>query len=104
MILAYIISNSAEEAEKIAMELLEKRLVYSINIIPAIRSYLRDGNKIVKQKRTIVLAKSKSMLYPEIEKEVDSIQNSGTAIVFSVPFAQMSDLLFQNIQENTLKV
>lgn len=104
MILAYIISNSAREAEQIALDLLKKKLVYSINIIPEIRSFRRQGEEIIEQKRTIVLAKTKSLLYPDIEKEVDRIQNSGTAIVFSVPFVQMSQILFENIQNNTLKV
>jgi len=103
MILAYIISNSAEEAEEIALNLLEKRLVYSTNIIPEIRAFRREGDKIIKHTRTIVLAKTKSMLYPQIEKEVETLQKTGTAIVFSIPFVQMSQELFNNIQVNTLE-
>ena len=103
MILAYIISNSAEEAEEIALNLMEKRLVYSINILPEVRAYHREGDKVLKHTRTIVLAKTKSLLYPKIEDAVDEIQKTGTAIVFSMPFIQMSQKLFDNIQENTLK-
>jgi hypothetical protein len=44
------------------------------------------------------------MLYPQIEKEVENLQQSGTAIVFSMPFVQMSKQLFENIQGNTLAV
>jgi uncharacterized protein involved in tolerance to divalent cations len=43
MILAYIISNSAEEAETIAIDLLERHLVYSVNIIPEITLYAARG-------------------------------------------------------------
>ncbi|MDX2432658.1 MAG: divalent cation tolerance protein CutA [Bacteroides sp.] len=103
MILAYIISNSAEEAEEIALTLMEKRLVYSINILPEVRSYQREGDKVLKHTRTIVLAKTKSLLYTRIEEVVDEIQKTGTAIVFSMPFSQMSQKLFDNIQVNTLK-
>jgi len=102
MILAYIISSSAEEAEQIAMNLLEKKLVYSVNIIPSTRSFRRDGDQIVKLERTIVLAKTKSILYQQIEDEVDTLQQTGTAIVFSMPFVQMSKRLFEQIQSNTL--
>ncbi len=101
MILAYIISSSAEEAEQIAIDLLEKKLVYSVNIIPDIKSYRKEGEKIIKQHRTIVLAKAKSDLYQKIEDEVLRIQTSGTAIVFSMPMTQMSKNLFDNIRENT---
>ncbi|HBH49822.1 MAG TPA: hypothetical protein DDX98_14350 [Bacteroidales bacterium] len=103
MILAYIISNSAEEAENIATELIEKKLVFSVNIIPDIKSMRRDGDKIVKLKRTIVLAKTKSLLYKEIEAEVKRVQTTGTAIVFSMPLTQLSQDLFDSIQLNTLK-
>lgn len=101
MILAYIISNSAEEAEQIAIDLLEKNFVYSVNIIPDIKSYRKEGEKIIKQHRTIVLAKAKSDLYQKIEDEVLRIQTTGTAIVFSMPMTQMSKNLFDNIRENT---
>jgi uncharacterized protein involved in tolerance to divalent cations len=104
MILAYIISNSAEEAEQIAMNLLEKKLVYSVNIIPFIRSFRRHKDQIVKQERTIVLAKTKSILYQQIEDEVENLQQSGSAIVFSMPFVQMSKKLFENIQANTMEL
>lgn len=104
MILVYIISNSNEEAEKIAINLLEKQLVYGVNVIPSIRSFQREGDQIVKQDRTIVLAKTKAILYQQIEYEVEDLQQTGTAIVFSMPFAQMSKKLFENIQANTLDV
>jgi uncharacterized protein involved in tolerance to divalent cations len=103
MILAYIISNSAREAEEIALNLLENKLVYSTNIIPEIRAFRREGDQVIKHTRTIVLAKTKSMLYPQIERTVETIQKTGTAIVFSIPFVQMSKQLFDNIQVNTLE-
>ena len=103
MILAYIISNSTDEAEQIALDLMERKLVYSVNIIPSIRSFRREGEGIVKQERTIVLAKTKSILYQQIEDVVESLQNTGTAIVFSMPFVQMSKKLFENIKANTLE-
>lgn len=88
MIFAYIISNSAKEAEQIATDLIEKRLVYSVNIIPEIKSMKRVEDKIVKLNRTIVLAKTKSLLYQELENEVKRVQTTGTAIVFSIPITQ----------------
>lgn len=104
MILAYIISNNPEEAEEIALDLLEKELVFSLNILHNVKSMRRSGGKIVSLNRTIVLAKTKALLYKEIEKEVKRVQTSGTAIVFSMPITQMSQDLFDQIQSNTLKV
>ncbi|MBN1117954.1 MAG: divalent cation tolerance protein CutA [Bacteroidales bacterium] len=104
MILAYIISNSKEEAEKIAVDLLEKKFVYSVNIIPDVPSMKWKGDEIIKINRTIVLAKTKALLYNQIEEEVKRIQTTGTAIVFSMPVSQMSQGLFEEIQTNTLKI
>jgi uncharacterized protein involved in tolerance to divalent cations len=104
MILAYIISNSAKEAEEIATDLLEKELVFSVNIIPNIKSMRRNGKNIIKLERTIVLAKTKSLLYKKIEAEVKRVQTTGSAILFSMPLTQMSQNLFDSIQQNTLRV
>lgn len=104
MILAYIISNSKDEAETIALDLLEKKLVYSLNLLPDVTSMQWENGKIAKLSRTIVLAKTKALLYKEVEDEVKRVQTSGTAIVFSMPISQMSQDLFDSIQNNTLKV
>jgi uncharacterized protein involved in tolerance to divalent cations len=104
VILVYIISNSKEEAENIAVDLLEKRLVYSVNTFPDMPSMRWEDGKIVKLRRTIVLAKTKSLLYKKIEDEVKQVQTTGTAIVFSMPITQMSQDLFDNIQISTIKV
>ena len=104
MILAYILTNSAEEAEEIAIDLLKKKLVYSINIISNVKSMRRENNKIIKINRTIILAKTKSLLYKKLEEELQRVQTTGSAIVFSMPLSQMSQDLFDNIQHCTLKV
>lgn len=104
MILAYIISNSAEEAEEIAIDLIEKKLVYSINIIPDVYSMKRQDDKVIKLKRTIVLCKTKSLLYRQIEDEVERVQTSDSTIIFSMPMTQLSQNLFDQIQANTLKI
>ncbi|MBN1186950.1 MAG: divalent cation tolerance protein CutA [Bacteroidales bacterium] len=104
MVLAYIISNSREEAENIAVDLLEKKFVYSINIFPDMPSMRRENGKTVKLKRTIIFAKTKSLLYKDIEEEVKRVQTTVTTIVFSMPITQMSQDLYDNIQVNTLKV
>jgi len=104
MILAYILTNSAEEAEEIAIDLLKKKLVYSINIISNVKSMRRENNKIIKINRTIILAKTKSLLYKKLEEELQRVQTTGSAIVFSMPLSQMSQDLFDNIQHYTLKV
>jgi uncharacterized protein involved in tolerance to divalent cations len=102
MILVYLISNSAEEAENIAMDLLTKKLIYSANIIGRVKSMRWENEKIVNLERTIMLAKTKASLYPGIEKTIKEVQTTGTVVLFSMPITQMSKDLFENIQANTL--
>jgi uncharacterized protein involved in tolerance to divalent cations len=104
MILAYIISNSKDEAEMLALDLLEEQLVYSVNLLPDIISMRWANGEIKKLNRTIVLAKTKSLLYKKIEDEVNLKQTSGTAIVFTMPITQTTQELFDDIQKYTLKV
>ena len=104
MILAYIISNSEEEAEDLSRKLIEKRLVHSVNLIPGVKSLLRQGDQIVEEQRTLVLAKTKALLFRELEAEIEKFQARSTQTLFSMPLTQMSQTLFDLIQENTLKV
>ena len=90
MILAYILTNSAIEAEDIAIDLLQKKLVYSINIISNVKSMRQEDNEIIKIDWTILLAKTKALFFTELEEEVQRVQTTGTAIVFSMPLTQMS--------------
>lgn len=102
MILVYILSSSKVEAEEIAIDLLEKKLVYSINIISDVQSMRWENGKIVKVERHLVLAKTKALLYSDVEKEIKRVQTTGSVISFSMPLTQMSQDLFDNIQLSTL--
>ncbi len=76
--------------------------------IPCFKVFLnKKGHCIVSfltSSYLIVLAKTKALLYNELEEEVKRLQTTGTVIVFSMPITQLSDDLFKNIQQSTIKV
>jgi uncharacterized protein involved in tolerance to divalent cations len=104
MILVYIIAKNNEEAKDLARDLFDKKLIYSANIISDISSMRLEGENIIEYNETLLFAKTKALLYKEIEQELKSYQKSDDQLIFSVPITQISHNLFDKIQKNTIKV
>ena len=69
MLALYIPCKDKEEARRISMELLKKKLIACSNIIPATSIYLWEG-KIEESDEQIIIAKTLKEKYDAIEKEV----------------------------------
>ncbi len=104
MILIYILTKDKEEAIKIGSELIDKKLTHSINILPEIFSMRRVGNKIVDYHETILLVKTKALLYQDIEKFVSRVLENHSPTMFSLPITQINRDLFKLIQNNTVEL
>src|SRR3989344_600938 len=55
--LLYVICNDKKEAKKIALKLLEKRLIACANIVPSVESVFRWKGKIANAKECLMLCK-----------------------------------------------
>ena len=74
MTLIFITCKDEEEAEKISMRLLKKRLIACANMFP-IKSMYRWKGKIENQKETLILAKTLEKNFSKIKKEVLSLHS-----------------------------
>ena len=74
MALAYITCKDRNEAEKISMHLLKKRLVACANIFPIKSMYWWKG-KIVKDKEHAVIAKTKDNKFKRLVNETKRIHS-----------------------------
>lgn len=93
MILVYITCESREQGEDIGRQLLKKRLVGCINIIPGMHSlYLWPPGKdyIEETNETILLCKTIEKHYKQIEKEVLKIHSYSNPAIFALPITHMS--------------
>lgn len=73
--LVYVTTADAEEAHRIGDELVERRLVACVNIIPRISSIYRWKGKIQRDEETIVLLKTTGRHLDEVIKAVRALSS-----------------------------
>lgn len=66
---------SPEEAEKIALSLIEKKLAACVNILPAVRSVYRWKDAIEDDRETLLLIKSSRALFWELRAEIERLHS-----------------------------
>jgi periplasmic divalent cation tolerance protein len=66
---------TAEEAERIARALLEKRLAACVNVLPGARSLYHWRGAIEESAEWLVLIKSRRELFPELRGEIERLHS-----------------------------
>jgi len=79
--------DQQEEAEKIAHELLHKRLAACVQIIGPIKSYFWWQDKIEKAAEYLCLIKSRRDLYPTAEEAIKQMHPYEVPEIIAVPIA-----------------
>ena len=74
MIIVYTVCGSKKEAEKIAFNLLNKRIAGCCNIFPVSSAYLWKG-KIEKAKEYAIIIKTADKNFSFVEKEIKSMHS-----------------------------
>lgn len=80
-----VTTSSAEEAEKIAQTLLEKRLAACINILPRVHSRFWWKEKIEHCNEALMIIKSKSKVFDELVESVRAIHSYRVPEILAVP-------------------
>ena len=75
MVLVYLITKDSAEARDIGRTLIQERLANSANVIPSIQTLRWSGQEVVNTTETILLIKTKSLLYSKIEKRVTELMS-----------------------------
>jgi len=106
MVLIYVVTKNRETGVSIAKKLIEKKLAYSINVLPDVTSFRpsNDESEIIEYTETLILVKTKALLYKKVEEAVHGIKGIEHPIIFSLPITQISEEMFKNIQANTQMV
>ena len=90
MHLAYIACNGPKEAKKIALKLLEKRLIACANILPKIESYYWWNGKIENSNEALLLCKTVKKNFSKIISVVKKIHS------YETPCIEFLQILGQN--------
>ena len=86
----YITAASADEAEKIALALVEGKLAACVNIIPAVRSIYRWQGKVEASDEVVLIAKSRAELFPRLETMVRSLSSYTCPCIVAWPIVEGS--------------
>jgi len=67
--------SSAEEAERIARSLVEKRLAACVNVTPAVRSIYRWQGQVEDQQEALLIVKSSRALFDDLRAEIERLHS-----------------------------
>jgi len=87
-IIIFITASSDEEAGNIAKTLVTEKLVACVNIIPGIRSTYWWEGKVCQEDEVMLIAKTKSALFPAVMNRVKSLHSYEVPEIISLPIAE----------------
>src|ERR1051325_2638035 len=86
-----VTAASAEEAERLARDLVDHRLAACVNRISPIESIYRWQGKIEKSKEELLLIKTHQSLFLQLEKRVREIHSYEVPEIIALPLIAGSD-------------
>lgn len=82
---------SAEEGERIARHLVERKLAACVNVLAGVRSVYRWKGKIEDSPEALLIIKSSRELFDELKSALDKIHSYEVPEVLALPIVDGSD-------------
>jgi len=92
--MVYVTTANKAEAERIAQTLLKERLIACANIIGPVSSHFHWNGKIDSAEEFLMIMKSRSDLFGELELRVRALHSYEVAEVLAVPICDGSKAYF----------
>jgi periplasmic divalent cation tolerance protein len=100
----FITAANREEAARLAEMLVEKRLAACVQILPEMESVYRWQGKVERQKEILLIAKTVSSKFAELESEVRALHSYETPEIVAFPLTTGShpylEWLSASVSEN----
>ena len=90
-IVVFITTPNREEAARLADMLVGSRLAACVQILPEIESVYRWKGKIEREAEVLLLAKSTSEKFDELDRQVRAIHSYETPEILAVPSEAISE-------------
>lgn len=87
-LIIFITASSKGEARKIATNLVGKRLVACVNIVPSVESIFTWKGKLEVAKEILLIAKTKAALFPRVEKAVKKMHSYECPEIIAFPITR----------------
>ncbi|HJX93581.1 MAG TPA: divalent-cation tolerance protein CutA [Pyrinomonadaceae bacterium] len=99
-IVVFMTAANGEEAARLADMLVGSHLAACVQILPEIESVYRWQGKIERQQEILLLAKSTSDKFDELEREVRALHSYETPEIVAVSFADVSKPYLKWLEES----
>ena len=96
-----VTAGNEEEAAKIGRTLVEERLGACANIVPRIRSIYRWKGEIYDEQEVLIIIKTRTALFPALEKRVKELHSYEVPEIISFPVACGLPQYIEWIQQET---
>jgi periplasmic divalent cation tolerance protein len=90
-IAVFITASNKEEASRLADMLVERKLAACVQILPAMESVYRWQGKIERQTEVLLIAKTFTAKFAELETEVRALHSYETPEIVAVPLTALSE-------------
>jgi periplasmic divalent cation tolerance protein len=105
-IVVFMTAANPEEAGRLADRLVAARLAACVQILPQMESIYRWQGKIERQKEVLLIAKTVTSMFPDLEREVRALHSYETPEIVAFPLTAGSaaylDWLNASVGTNTV--
>jgi periplasmic divalent cation tolerance protein len=101
-IVVFITVKDPEEAQKIAKALLKRRQAACVNIVPEVDSHFWWKDKLDSTKESLLIARTKESLLPELIKSVKKIHSYSIPEIIAIPIVGGSRDYLEWIDSETI--
>ncbi|MES1257865.1 MAG: divalent-cation tolerance protein CutA [Acidobacteriota bacterium] len=84
-IVVFSTCDSAEEAERLARQLVEARLAACVNVISQLRSYYRWNGRVQSSTECMLIIKSSRELFEQLRLKLESVHSYELPEVLALP-------------------
>jgi periplasmic divalent cation tolerance protein len=97
----FMTASSQGEAENIAENLVSHKLAACVNILPKMKSFYWWDDKVCKDDELLLVAKTKTSLFKELEKAVKKLHSYDVPEIILLPIEEGSNTYLQWIEKVT---
>jgi periplasmic divalent cation tolerance protein len=90
-IVVFMTAANADEARRIANELVERQLAACVQILPQIESVYRWNGEVQRDTEILILAKTTAAQFDDLEKAVREIHSYDTPEIVAIPMTRVSE-------------
>lgn len=90
-IVVFMTAANADEARRIANELVGRQLAACVQVLPEIESVYRWNGEVQRDKEILILAKTTATQFDDLESAVREIHSYDTPEIVAVPMVHISE-------------